>query len=87
MNFQDYKIIFDKETIAFLNKLPKNLAKRIFNKISETKTNPHHFFKKLKGRTDYRLRVGDYRIITDINENQKRVEITKIGHRKNIYKT
>jgi len=30
--------------------------------------------------------VGDYRVIADINLKEKRIEVTKIGHRKNIYK-
>lgn len=40
----------------------------------------------MEGRKDYKLRVGDYRIIADINRNIGRIEITLIDHRKNIYK-
>lgn len=80
-----YEVIFDDRSIDFLNKLPKELKKRIFNKIISSKENPFHFFERLEGRKDYKLRVGDYRIITDINENQKRIEVTLIGHRKNVY--
>ena len=39
--------------------------------------------KKLKGRNDFRLRVGDYRIIFSIE--QEGIQILKVGHRKNIY--
>jgi mRNA interferase RelE/StbE len=81
-----YEVIFDEEAIDFLNKLPQDLCKRIFNKIISTKENPAHFFERLKGRKDYKLRVGDYRAIADIDNNSKRIEIILIGHRKNIYK-
>jgi len=81
-----YEIIFDEQAIGFLNKLPIQLKERIFNKIISTKENPFHFFERLEGRKDYKLRVGDYRIIADINQSNKKIEITKIGHRKNIYK-
>ncbi len=80
-----YEIIFDPDSIEFLRKLDKNLAKRIWDKIMSTKADPHHFFERLTGRKDYKLRVGDYRAIADINDSSQRVEITLIGHRKNIY--
>ncbi len=81
-----YEIIFDNEAIDFLNKMPKDSKKRIFNKIISTKENPFHFFERLEGRKDYKLRIGDYRAIADINQANKIIEITLIGHRKNVYK-
>jgi len=35
---------------------------------------------------DYKLRIGDYRAIADINRANNIIEITLIGHRKNVYK-
>ena len=81
-----YEIIFDEEAIEFLNKLPKKIKERIFNKIISTKDNPFHFFERLAGRPDYKLRIGDYRAIADIDLGQVTIKITMIGHRKNIYK-
>lgn len=81
-----YGVVFDEETIDLLNKLPKDLKKRIFNKIISTKENPFHFFEKLTGRKDYKLRVGNYRVIADINKKSQKIEVTIIGHRRNIYK-
>ena len=82
-NASAYEVIFDEQSIKYLNKLEKQLKERIFNKIIETKQNPFHFFEKLENRTDYKLRIGDYRVIADIENNK--IIITKIGHRKNIY--
>ena len=81
-----YEIIFDEKTIGFLNKLSKNIKQRIFNKLISVKNNPFHFFEPLKGRKDYKLRIGDYRIIADIEKRSKKIKVTLIGHRKNIYK-
>lgn len=80
-----YEVIFDEEAIEFLNKLPREVRERIFNKIRTTKENPFHFFERLAGRTEYKLRVGDYRIIADINQADRRINIIVVGHRKNIY--
>ncbi len=43
-------------------------------------------FERLTGRTDYKLRVGDYRAIADISQKNKTIQVTLIGHRKNIYR-
>jgi mRNA interferase RelE/StbE len=34
---------------------------------------------------EYRLRIGEYRILFDVNWNEKKIFILKIGHRKDVY--
>lgn len=67
----------------FLSSLEKDAAKRIFDKIMIAKTNPYHFFERLSGRKEFKLRVGDHRVIADIEQNV--IWIRLIGHRKNVY--
>lgn len=82
-----YELRFDDDKpIDFLAKLPKALGRRIYKKIISAKSNPFHFFERLKGRTDYKLRVGDYRVIADIDKNEKLIEVTLIEHRRKVYK-
>ena len=56
-----FKLVFDDKAIEELEKLPKLIKERIFKKLQSTKESPHHFFEKLEGRPEYKLRVGDYR--------------------------
>jgi len=42
--------------------------------------------KPLKGRNDWRLRVGDYRVIFIIDNENKVYFVTKIGPRGDVYK-
>lgn len=42
-------------------------------------------FIRLTGRSDYKLRVGDYRVIADLNDATKRIEVTHIGKRDRVY--
>jgi len=42
--------------------------------------------KKLRGIEAYRLRVGDYRILYQINSKKKMIEIIAIAHRKDAYR-
>ncbi|MEA3430935.1 MAG: type II toxin-antitoxin system RelE/ParE family toxin [Nanoarchaeota archaeon] len=81
-----YELIIDNKAIEFLEKLPKINAQRIFKKIQQTKENPHRYFIRLTNRNEYKLRVGDYRIIGDIEDNKLKILIIHIGHRKNVYK-
>jgi mRNA interferase RelE/StbE len=81
-----YTVIYDEEALQNLEKLEKKIRKRIFEKIFSTKENPFHYFERLTGRREYKLRIGDYRVIADIDEKTKRISILFIDHRKNIYK-
>jgi mRNA interferase RelE/StbE len=81
-----YTLVLDRTAQAFLETLPKELAHRIWNKLISAKENPNHYFKRLAERKAYKLRIEDYRIIADINEEEKRIEVLMIGHRKNVYK-
>ena len=82
----NYSLVFDEKVIDFLEKLPKELAARIYKKLVSTKEDPFHYFERLEGRKDYKLRVGDYRVIADISQSEKKIQVTLIGHRKNVYK-
>jgi len=81
-----YTVIYDEEGLQNLEKLEKKIRKRIFEKITSIKENPFHYFERLTGRGEYKLRVGDYRVIADIDEKTKKISILFIDHRKNIYK-
>ncbi len=80
-----YELIFDPKALEFLQSLPKELRKRIFDKANDAKENPQRFFERLKGRKDHKLRVGDYTVIADVNQGLKRIEVTLIDHRKSVY--
>ncbi len=80
-----YALVFDKKAIDFLEKLDKFLQRRIWKKLVSAKQDPYSFFEKLSGRNDFKLRIGNYRIIADINKRKKLIQVTLIGHRKNVY--
>lgn len=86
-----YKILFDKNADKQLKKIDKTQQRIIVNwiiKNLENNNDPRVFGKALKGNLkDYwRYRVGDYRIIAEINDAEIKILIIEIGHRKDIYK-
>jgi mRNA interferase RelE/StbE len=81
-----FELIFDKSSRKDFSKLPKEISQRLFKKCRKSKENPLKFWEKNTDRNDYKLRVGDYKAIADIDVGLKRIEVTKAGHRRNIYK-
>ena len=79
-----FKIIWDKKAKSELDKLEIDLARRIILKVRSLAEDPYSKdIKRLSGRTEYRLRVGDYRVLFSIETDT--IFILNIGHRKNIY--
>ncbi len=81
-----FRIILSEEMLLELEKLDNKAAKRILDRLEHASENPMHFFQRLVGREDYRLRIGDYRIIARIIQDEKMIFVDTIGHRKNVYK-
>lgn len=70
-----------------LEQLQLHISKRIFKKVEQLKENPFSKnIKRLKGEDAFRLRIGDHRVIMDIDVKNKLISILRLGHRKNIYK-
>jgi mRNA interferase RelE/StbE len=82
------RIQFKKSAAKSLQKIPKPDRKRIADLIDEWSENlPNPDSTKMKGNNPFhRARVGDYRIIYEIQEEVLVVLVVKIGHRKDIYR-
>ncbi len=84
-----YSIQLSKRAHKDFQKLDPSLQKPIYQaliKLSTSRT-PQQF-KTLKGKNiaQYRLRVGDYRILYDVYNEDNVVLIIRIGHRRDIYR-
>jgi len=80
-----YRIVFEKGALRYLNKLDVAMKKRMWDKLQVCKENPFAFLKPLVQIRGFKLRVGDYRIIIDVREEIRVLNVLKVGHRKNIY--
>lgn len=66
--------------VAHLKKIKKEIEKLIdFPGVKNIKKLTHHPV------SDYRLRIGNYRVLFDVDYQEKTINILKIGHRKDIY--
>lgn len=77
-----FKVIYSKKAVKFLKKQDKPTQKRLVNAISKLPLEGD--IKKLQGTDGYRLRVGNFRVLFDVNGII--IDIIDIGNRGQIYK-
>ena len=80
-----FEVVWSDSAAGQLKKLDRTVARRIFDKVGELRETPHRFVRKLANSPYYRLRIGDYRVILDIQETVLRILVLKAGHRKSIH--
>jgi len=82
-----FKIEWKGSSERDIRNIDKQHIHRILNAVEALSENPFPAqFKKLQGsESSYRIRIGDYRVIIDIDKQNLLILIIKIGHRKNIY--
>ena len=82
----EYTILILPSAQKQLNKLLNAIATRIEDKMMELGEDPRPpGCKKLKGREAWRIRIGDYRVIYEINDGRLIVTVITIGHRREVY--
>jgi len=82
----EYTVLILPSAQKQLSKLPNAIATRIEDKLMELEQDPRPpGCKKLKGREAWRIRIGDYRAIYEINDGKLIVTVITIGHRRDVY--
>ena len=81
-----YEVIWDDNARDFLRKIHKDDAQRIVKKVNSIVDDPGHYLETLVKIKSYKLRIGDFRALIDLDENKRTLSVVLIGHRKDIYK-
>lgn len=85
-----YKVEYTSKAKKDLKKLPVDIAQNIILSINSIKDDdPYSFVKKIKGtkrHSLYSYRVGEYRVILDIEEDRMLIIVIEAGHRSKIYR-
>ena len=84
MSSRQFHVEYAALAVENLRVLPKTVASQIVRKIARLEHGLHGNIKRIRQADfGYRLRMGDYRILFDIEDDT--IVIQKIGHRKDIY--
>lgn len=84
-----YKVLMSPVAEKEFRKLDKTVQKRIAVLVAKVgaSDNPRFSGKALKGNdNEWRYRVGDYRLICEIRDNELIVWMVRVGHRREVYR-
>jgi len=84
-----FDIRYSKQAVNFLKSAEKKLITRILKKIETLKENPiQHDSKVIEGYEEklLRIRVGDYRILYEVNYRNNQLGIVKIDKRSKVFR-
>jgi mRNA interferase RelE/StbE len=80
-----FKVLLYPNVAKELQKTEKHIRTRIVESAKQLGENPDRIGKPLKQSDFWSLRVGDYRVIYEIDQNKKQVVILFVGHRSKVY--
>ena len=86
LDWMSYTIIWTDKARKTLEKIPKDIAARIIERIEIIRDDPFLHIDRLAGSAWYNYRVGSYRVILDIRRTTLIVYVIKIGQRKVVYR-
>lgn len=82
-----WRIVFARTAEKELAKLSSEIELRIGRAIRALEHDPvPASAKRLKGREEFRLRVGDYRVLYLLDHKNNVLTICAIGHRSDVYR-
>ena len=85
-----YTVEFAKSARKEFERLPLKVRNRIVEALRLLAQNPYSELikvKKLQNALEvYRIRIGDYRVLYELNDDRLRVLVIKIGHRSDVYR-
>ena len=81
-----YELLILRRAHKELADLPKADYERVRDAVTALAGNPRPAGgRKLVGREGWRLRAGNYRVIYEIDDAQKKITVLHIGHRRDVY--
>lgn len=84
---ESYEVEFSSRAARAFLKLPREAQQRLAKRIDALSKDPRPIgCEKLTGLDAYRVRVGDYRVVYDVDDGARIVTIANVGHRREVYR-
>jgi mRNA interferase RelE/StbE len=82
-----YTVRIKRSAEKEMDLLPEKTFSRVAEAILRLERNPRpRGSKKLRGAQDYRLRVGQYRVLYSVDDGERVVVISAVGDRRDVYR-
>ena len=83
-----YSVTIKPSAAKELESIPKKTIRQMVSRIHGLAEDPRpHGVEKLSGEERYRLRQGDYRVVYSIDDEMGVIDVVKVGHRREVYRS
>ena len=81
-----WQVIWSEKSVKQLKRIDKKNAQAIYDAVLDCVQDPFKNVSRLTNSPFYRLRIGNYRVILDLQQNKLIIFVVEIDHRSRIYK-
>ncbi len=81
-----WEVIWSEKSVKQLEKIDKRNAQKIYDSVLDCAKDPLRAVMRLTNSPFYRLRVGNYRVILDLQQKKMIFFVVEVDHRGRIYK-
>ena len=82
-----WQVLLSPDVQDFLNKQDKHISERIKKGLKKLETeNLFHYIEHFEGQDYYKYRIGNYRVLIDVDFQSKLLKVQVLDHRSVIYK-
>ena len=81
-----WQVVWSEKSVKQLEKIDKKDAQKIYDSVLECVEEPFRIVIRLTNSPFYRMRVGKYRVILDLQQNKMIIFVVESDHRGQIYK-
>jgi len=81
-----WQVIWSEKAVKQLEKIDKKNAQKIYDSVLECVEDPFGMVIRLTNSPFFRLRVGNYRVILDLQQSKMIIFVVETDHRAKIYK-
>lgn len=79
-----WQVMWSEKSIKQLEKIDKRDAQKIYDAVLDCIEDPYRMVLRLTDSPFYRLRVGNYRVILDLQQSMMIIFVVEMDHRKKI---
>ena len=82
-----YDLSINRRAQKQINRLPAEIRQRVRRSVLDLAQNPRPAgTRRLQGRAGWRIRIGDYRAIYEIDDERRVIEVLNVAHRRESYR-
>jgi len=81
-----WQVVWSEKSIKQLGKIDKKNAQKIYDSVLDCVDDPFRVVVRLANSSYYKLRVGNYRVVLDLQQSRMIIFVVETDHRSKIYK-